>query len=149
MILPYSIFQAFTDYLVIPDLSTPIASIFSNAVVRPAADIYGDPSNHGELYVCSNYPRCQSYVGIHPGTMIPMGTLANGDLRNLRIKAHRTFDRIWQNKIMSRDSAYRWMADYFGLRLQDAHIGMFGEYRCSELIKECERILAQNHRAVS
>jgi ssDNA-binding Zn-finger/Zn-ribbon topoisomerase 1 len=119
------------------------------AVVRPAADIYGDPSNHGELYVCSNYPRCQSYVGIHPGTMIPMGTLANGDLRNLRIKAHRTFDRIWQNKIMSRDSAYRWMADYFGLRLQDAHIGMFGEYRCSELIKECERILAQNHRAVS
>ena len=117
------------------------------AIIRPAAEIYGDPTNTGDLYVCSRYPQCNTYVGIHPGTRIPMGTMANGDLRNLRIKAHRKFDQLWQSNIMSRESAYRWMADFFGLTLKDAHIGMLGEYRCTELINECERILARNHRA--
>lgn len=77
------------------------------AIIRPASEIYNDPSRKDELYVCKNYPACKSYVGMHAGTRIPLGTLANGDLRNLRIKAHRRFDRIWQSGIMSRNAAYR------------------------------------------
>ena len=119
------------------------------AVIRPASEIYGDPDKPGELYVCSNYPQCKSYVGMHPGTRVPLGNLANGDLRNLRIRAHRKFDQLWQSGVMHRDTAYRWMADYFNIPMQEAHIGMFGEYRCKALIKECDRLLALRRKSVS
>ena len=69
-----------------------------------------------------------------------MGVPANGDLRNLRIQAHRKFDRIWQTGIMTRENAYRWFADSFGLSLKDAHIGMCSEYRCKELIRLCDEV---------
>lgn len=70
----------------------------------------------------------------------------NGELRNLRIQAHRKFDRIWQTGIITRENAYRWFADSFGLSLKDAHIGMCSEYRCKELIRLCDEVLARNHR---
>jgi len=114
----------------------------ATAILRPASEIYGDSSRSDQLYVCSNYPSCRSYVSTYPGTNIPMGTLADGDLRNLRIKAHRKFDAVWKSGIMSRDNAYRWMADCLGLPLRDAHIAMFGEYRCKELIRYCDIVLA-------
>lgn len=50
---------------------------------------------------------------------------------------------------MSRQSAYRWMADYFGLRVQDAHIGMFNEYRCQKLIEKSREVLEQCGKAAS
>ena len=119
------------------------------AILRPAADIYGDRSRKDQLYVCSNSPRCQSYVSTYPGTNIPMGTLADGDLRNLRIRAHRRFDEVWKSGIMSRDNAYRWMAELFGISMQDAHIAMFGEYRCKELIRHCEQVLENRRKLQS
>lgn len=115
-------------------------------ILRPAAEIYRDCQNDRKLYVCHNYPACNTYVAAHPGTNQPMGVPANGDLRNLRIQAHRKFDRIWQTGIMTRENAYRWFADSFGLRLKDAHIGMCSEYRCKELIRLCDEVLARNHR---
>ena len=121
----------------------------SVAHLRPASEIYNDLTRKDLLYVCSNYPICKSYVSVHPGTKVPMGPLANGDLRNLRIRAHRRFDRIWQSGIMTRQDAYRWMADYFCLPLREAHIGKFSEYRCQELIKKCDSILSMNEKAVS
>lgn len=71
-------------------------------ILRPAAEIYRDCQNDRKLYVCHNYPACNTYVAAHPGTNQPMGVPANGDLRNLRIQAHRKFDRIWQTGIMTR-----------------------------------------------
>ncbi len=112
------------------------------AVLRPASEIYRDPGRIDKLYVCSRYPACKSYVSTYPGTNIPMGTLADGDLRSLRIKAHRRFDEVWKSGIMNRENAYRWMAELFGISLRDAHIAMFGEYRCKELIRQCDRVLA-------
>ena len=119
------------------------------AVIRPASEIYQDERRKDELYVCRNYPSCKAYVGIYPGTKTPMGVLANGDLRNLRIRAHRKFDRLWQSGIMSRQDAYRWMADYFCLPQKEAHIGMFSEYRCNELIKKCDSLSALSQSAAS
>jgi hypothetical protein len=114
--------------------------------IRQASEIYHDPTSDKELYVCNNYPKCDTYVGMHEGTRIPFGTLANGNLRSLRIRAHRKFDLVWKTGIMSREDAYRWLADMFCLGLGDAHIGMFGEYRCSRLIEECDQILERHKR---
>lgn len=93
-------------------------------ILRPASEIYHDAKSDRKLYVCHNYPACNTYVAAHPNTDKPMGVPANGNLRNLRIQAHRKFDLIWKNGIMTREEAYRWFADSFGLSLRDAHIGM-------------------------
>ena len=111
------------------------------AELRPAAEIYHNKGCKGELYVCRNYPVCESYVGVDPKTRMPLGDLANGDLRHLRIRAHRMFDRLWQTGLMNRRDAYRWMADFFAIPLSEAHIGQFGDYRCRELIRKCSSIL--------
>lgn len=118
------------------------------ADLRPASEIYQDATREEHLYVCRNYPRCNSYVRVYPGTTHPMGPLANGDLRHLRIRAHRTFDRIWQCGVMTRDAAYRWMADFFCIPLRDAHIGQFNEYRCKALIDKCESLLWRSKKAI-
>ena len=114
------------------------------AILRSAAEIYADPRRKDRMYVCSNYPQCRCYVSTYPGTNIPMGTLADGDLRQLRIQAHHKFDQVWKSGIMTRDNAYRWMADSFGIPMQEAHIAMFGAYRCKELIRQCNQVL-MNH----
>ena len=38
---------------------------------------------------------CNAYVGCHPGTKNPLGTLANQELRAWRLQAHHAFDPIW------------------------------------------------------
>ena len=50
--------------------------------------LYGDRSREEYVYVCTNYPRCDSCVGVHTGTKKPKGTLANSELRNKRIRTH-------------------------------------------------------------
>ena len=112
--------------------------------LRPASDIYGNAQPESWLYVCSRYPKCDAYVGTHPGTKTPLGMPADGRLRNLRIRAHKAFDQIWRNGVMSRNQAYRWMADLFSIPLSDAHIGRFSEYRCTALIRKCEEVLERN-----
>ena len=43
------------------------------AVLRPAEYVYGErnlnPDNY--LYVCSGYPSCDSYIGVHKKSMRP------------------------------------------------------------------------------
>ena len=99
------------------------------AVLRDAAYVYGTNPHGEQLYVCQHYPSCDAYVGVHKGTQTPKGTLADGDLRNLRIRAHRMFDMIWKNGILTRKNAYRWIQDKFSLRSDQAHIGNFSEYK--------------------
>lgn len=63
----------------------------AHASLRPASLVYGStPQTRGKfLYVCDRWPACNAYVSAHERTLLPMGTLANGDLRHKRILAHR------------------------------------------------------------
>ena len=113
----------------------------STAVLRDASYVYPGKCFRAHLYVCARYPACNSYVSVHEGTLQPEGTLANSELRNRRILAHRAFDQIWQTGIMTRPNAYRWMMEKMQLSREQAHIGMFSEYRCDQLIEECGKVL--------
>ncbi len=118
------------------------------AVLRKATYIYKEAAEDKLLYVCSAYPECDAYVGVHAGTLKPKGTLANGDLRHKRIVTHRMFDAIWKNGIFTRKNAYRWMQDIFCLSREQAHIGEFSEYRCDCLIDECRKVLKNNKATI-
>lgn len=118
------------------------------AVLRDASFVYGKRSRGGHLYVCSQYPKCDSYVTADETTLQPRGSLATGDLRHKRIETHRLFDQIWKRKIMSRPNAYKWIQDKFGLRAEHAHIGYFSSYMCDALMEECKKTL-DNHRSAN
>lgn len=120
-------------------------------VYRSADGIYRDNSRKTMLYVCSHYPKCDAYVRVHTGTKIPMGSLANRELRTLRKEAHYYFDQLYKSGCMTRPDAYKWLADFIGAPLSEAHIGRLGEYYCKQVIEHSQKMLGQrqkNHKEV-
>jgi hypothetical protein len=100
------------------------------AVLRGSTEVYGPGKDFGNLWVCGNYPRCDSYVGVHRDSPIaaPLGTMANADLRKLRIKVHAAFDPLWKSGRMKRTQAYRLLSRLMGV--PQAHISWFNADQC-------------------
>ncbi len=112
----------------------------AQAFLRPASSVghFGEAYKDKEYYVCANYPRCDSYVSAHRDSRLPMGTLADAHLRGLRREAHLAFNRLWKDRFMSIDEAYRWLQLKLGIPKSEAHIANFSEYRCNEVIRLCQ-----------
>ena len=117
----------------------------SPVIYRSADGIYHDNSKGTMLYVCSHYPECDAYVRVHVGTNIPVGTLANHELRTLRRTAHHYFDQLYQSGMMSKQDAYQRLADLICAPLSEAHIGYLGEYYCKQVIEESRKLLEQGN----
>lgn len=113
------------------------------AVLRSAEGICKAHRPGAKVYVCSNYPMCDSFVMAHPGTLAPMGTLAPPELRRIRYEAHQQFDQLHKSGLMTRQEAYRWLAYMVQAPMAHAHIGHLGEYYCKIVIKESKKLLAQ------
>lgn len=77
---------------------------------------------------------CNARVGTHKGTDRPLGTMANVHLRVLRTKCHALIDPYWKSGRIKRGEVYRRMAKAMGLPKEKAHIGMFNEEQCRQLI---------------
>jgi len=80
---------------------------------------------HLRFYACG----CGAYVGVHAGTLQPLGTPAGPATRAARTAVHRVFDPLWRDRAdasrtVARRDAYRWLADRLGIRFEDCHIGM-------------------------
>lgn len=80
-------------------------------------------------------------MGVHEGTKKPKGMLADSELRNKRIRAHRAIDRIVKAGCMSRDGVYVWLSGRLNLPYEETHIGYFSDYLCEETIRECEKVM--------
>lgn len=128
------------------------------AILESSRRVYSG-RDYGLMYICSNYPACDSYVGIHKGTAKPLGRLANKELRYWKIKAHAAFDELWKRKLIrrrsglpgksgksgggsykkgyARGSAYKWLAEQLGIRSDDCHIGMFDVDKCKKVVDIC------------
>jgi len=104
--------------------------------------LYGG-RNFGPIWVCK---PCQAWVGCHPRTTIPLGTLADKQLRAARIAAHAAFDPVWQRRQVlkkttkneSRDAAYKWLAQRLGINESRCHIALFDLETCAQVIVICE-----------
>lgn len=104
-----------------------------------ASTIYHSNKYKGNVWVCENYPKCNAYVGCHPGTEIPLGRLADSKLRELKVEAHKQFDPIWKSGLMTRKEAYRWLASMLNLSEEECHIGKFSPDMCKKVIELCCR----------
>jgi len=110
-------------------------------VYRSAEGIYKEKGEDTMLYVCAGYPKCDSYVRVHKGTKLPVGTMADRKLRALRRKAHFHFDQLHKSGLMSRQDAYQWLSALLDAPLSEAHIGKLGEYYCNLVISASDRML--------
>lgn len=98
--------------------------------------IYG--REYGEwpyAYLCRH---CGAYVGMHPFTAIPLGTLANAGMREARKRAKAVFNPLWQHGGMTRNEAYAWLAAQLGIAdVGYCHIGWFDEAMCERVVEAC------------
>ena len=106
----------------------------NNVVLTSNAEIYGKEYGNGKCYLCRN---CKAFVGVHTGTEIPLGTLANNELREERKKAHYKFDKLWKKptRIMTRCNAYKWLAKEMGIDIKNTHIALFEIEQCKKVIE--------------
>lgn len=72
---------------------------------------------------------CGARVGCHPGTDIPLGTLADKATMQARRAAHAAFDPLWQNKgVGVRKRAYQALSKAMGKNA--AHISWMDADEC-------------------
>ena len=77
-------------------------------------------------------------VQISDGTL-PMGSLANPELRAARIETHRMLDALWQPPArMSRSEAYAWMAHLLSVPIEEAHVASLGFDECVKVMHAIE-----------
>jgi hypothetical protein len=105
------------------------------------SEIYG--REYGEwpwAYLCTN-DDCRAYVGLHPFTNIPLGTLADAPTRNARKRAKAVFNPRWEHaadKRAARTEAYHWLAGQLGIKnVGECHIGWFDVAMCSRVVEVC------------
>lgn len=96
------------------------------------------------FYVCA---PCDARVGCHPGTVVPLGIMANAEHRAIKSEAHRVFDQLWKSRYMTRSDAYSWMRKALGLTADEAHIGKMCPSDCRKLIELVSAHLKELERA--
>lgn len=98
-------------------------------------EIYGAAAkDYGMFWQC--WP-CDAYVGTHKNSAVhmPLGRLANKDLREWRRRAHSAFDPLWKSGRMKRKDAYALMCTALEIQPHQAHIGKFNVVDCKRLVE--------------
>ena len=95
--------------------------------------VYGQ--SFGMIYLCKNYPECDAHVGVHKGTNVPKGRLANKELREYKKVVHSIVDNFWRDGIMTRREFYAWMAKQMQMPEEEAHVAMFDVEQCQKAIR--------------
>ena len=97
-----------------------------------SAEVYHGRS-YGMIYLCR---PCKAYVGVHKGSDVPKGRLADAELRYWKKAAHAAFDPLWQYGEFRhrRNAAYRWLSEQMQLPVEKTHIGMFNIDQCRAAI---------------
>lgn len=94
---------------------------------------------------------CDAYVGCHAdgawlytaegkvvsdGTL-PLGRLADAELRAAKQRAHAAFDPLWKEEGIPRKAAYAWLAKKMGVPVEQCHIGEFDVQQCAAVERYC------------
>lgn len=98
------------------------------------AERYG--KRYGKSYMCYWCKDCDSYVGCHNNTQKALGTMANKELREWRMKAHAVIDPLWREKGWNRNSVYKYLRKVFE---REIHIG-------ESDVETCKKILTLNFK---
>lgn len=87
-----------------------------------------------DLWSSSYYrcPNCNNYVGVHKHTFKPLGCIPSKDLRKKRMQVHSVMDKLWKNKLISRDKLYSRLNKELGYNYHNG---------TTTSVEECDRAL--------
>lgn len=128
----------------VSDLRCPYCG--AKVITMTAKDIYGEKAIHPErkMYVCANYENgCDAYVGSYKRTGLPLGSLANGTLRNERIRAHQAMNEVIDAGYMTNREIYAYLGDKFSVPEWRFHIGGASHYVCQETVRIMKNIMEE------
>ena len=127
----------------LPTLECPYCK--KQAPLVESAVAYGGRDYGRLVYYCEG---CDASVGCHAGTMKPLGSMANAELRRLRVAVHRVFDPIYEklhaarqrkdpkySKSKARRDCYARLAQRMGMRAEACHIANFDVDQCKRAIE--------------
>lgn len=98
--------------------------------------IYG--RSYGKIYHCK---PCDAYCGVHKGTNVSLGRLANAELRYWKKEAHKYFDMIWKNGYAKKEELYRTLAEILEIPFEYCHFGMFSVASCKTTVTWSKMVL--------
>lgn len=120
---------------VCPYCSSPVALVENSVIYR--GKTFGD---WPYAYHCK---PCDAYVGLHPDTDIPLGTLADKSLREDRKWAKSLFHVLMDNWGWNRTEMYEWLAGEMKIPVGECHFGWFNNESC---LKACYAINNANSK---
>ena len=89
--------------------------------------------SYGLIYLCTCQPSW-AYTSVGGNS-----TLANKQLRELRKKAHKLFDKSWRTRYITRSEAYKFLSIHMSKAGKDCHIAMFNDDECEAVISLTEQ----------
>lgn len=101
--------------------------------------VYG--KSHGTwpyLYSCQ---CCDAYVGLHPHTDLPLGSMADKRLRGARMQGKEIFYRLMHSLKLDRNNMYPWLAGHMNLFPAECHWAMFDEEQCDIAAGICQKAI--------
>ena len=107
------------------------------AVFLPSSATLYRGRDWGPVWACL---PCEAWVGCHPGTAMPLGRLADRELRQAKSDVHREFDPIWKRGYAPRREAYAQMAVMLGVPVWECHVGMFDLDLCRRAVAACQEL---------
>lgn len=94
-------------------------------------------------YLCVS---CDAYVGLHPNTDLPLGTLATPEMREARKKGKAVFLKL-KSRFANRSAQYEWLAAMMGIPMAQCHWGMFSIEQAREAEAICKQALLRSNHA--
>lgn len=83
-----------------------------------------------KFWVC--WP-CNAWVGCQRDGDMPLGELADEELRDARIAAHTAFDPVWKEERLSKADAYAWLSRKLGIPKERCYIGLLELDECRQV----------------
>ena len=120
------------------------------ATFMPDSSTLYNGRDFGAVYHCAAGHE-PAWVGVHKGTLKPLGRLADRALRRAKQDAHAAFDPMWKT-VMERDAigqnearkrGYAWLAGQMGLPPEGMHVGMLDIEQCQRVVAICSKYRAK------
>jgi hypothetical protein len=124
------------------------------ALIRSGEDAYPYREDHGPLWLCA---PCQAWIGIFPRSTrnVPLGRLADAQLRDLKAKLHAALEPLAQAKVRrdgcnifeARAKGLKWLAQEIGATLPEkSSIHTLDADQCARSIAVIERFTEEKSR---
>lgn len=86
------------------------------------------------MYRCAH---CDAYVGLHPKTDLPLGTLATKEIRRSRTKSKEVFHAMLKELGIDRTAGYALVCEGLGMAPEVCHFGMMEIHQCEQVKHFC------------